>query len=829
MPVEVYTKGGITYEKNTYTGEVKRLKQSIRTTEQEKKDLSSSKSSKSQSDYVNYYERQKSIDPNMISNENKITRVKDDSGRTIGVSDPVARKSFGFSQPLTAQQEQDVLIAESQRQVQRQAPKKEQARVKAENVFNQTPTRSTRKDFGSSINFNPSAGTPGMVRSVNQRNRFRNSFDEPKGVTFPEFLSNVANLRGRKNDNKILGGVANLAAGFSASVISTNKFVSSAVTEPGRVAENIGSTGKTFLQGDLVIPEIGQALRNEPQFATGFIGAEILTGGVGGELGKAAGKTASKAIRAAVTRFDPRFIKASDDVISGIPSAKSSVDIELAGGFKSTSEPLRKQVSLAGDDVLGVSAQRNLFNRRTKEILVDKPLPTPDSPPLEKAFFADPRGRLRQSRLGSGFKGDPLIKPDADDFVGSGLTEDIVFAREKPQALFFEDAKVASFPDNLKVVEYKLRSGKSLSAAEQKALTKWQLTPTSEFKTPGFLSSESEIVLAPGDVIEKVGKRGVTLLRPEGKLFPERVTIYEAKIKSGDGLTTSSVPSFTTSSLPSSFKNAKTTTLSSRLKPSRRASASQVIGRSMGISSPSSSSVPSSPNVLSGSVSYKVDSPPLSYSFTSRKSPSSSVIIPSKSSVSVKSSFKIPAGSGSRGGSSGRSSETSISGASPSASAASSSTKSSTINSLRTSSLRSNKPTSGASGFPTSPSRSTTFTPFPTFKKPRERPRDFSVQVRKQGKFVTIGRGLSKQSAITRGRTVIGSSPLASFKILQGRTALNINKLGLGGRGFFQSKKGSGVIVEKTKFRISSLGEKIGIPGKAKRKRLNRNIFGGLL
>lgn len=208
-------------------------------------------------------------------------------------------------------------------------------------------------------------------------------------------------------------------------------------------------------------------------------------------------------------------------------------------------ESLKQQVRIAGTRVTAVSAQADrlvTFIRNSK--IVRKPIPGEDdfSPAtkkllkrfddktitkkeliqlekevqvLERSFFADPRGKVRTKRLGAEQKEASLLDI---------LSGDVTFKSSKPQILVFEDVRVAKFPEKLKDVEKALKTGKTLTKSQSKRLLTFQMKKTGEFKPIGALSKESEITLAPGEIIKRVKKVGVTLVN--GK----KVEIIQAKI-----------------------------------------------------------------------------------------------------------------------------------------------------------------------------------------------------------------------------------------------------------------------------------------------------------
>lgn len=139
---------------------------------------------------------------------------------------------------------------------------------------------------------------------------------------------------------------------------------------------------------------------------------------------------------------------------------------------------------------------------------------------LERSFFADPTGQIRPSRLG-------IRKEQPMGFIDS-MVEDITFRKKQPQILFFENVQVQNFPRSLRQVAMKLRRGQALTKAEGDALLRFQLTKSRKFKPVGFISKESEITLAPGEVIKKGRRIGVQIVN--GRKVPlVRAEIYRPR------------------------------------------------------------------------------------------------------------------------------------------------------------------------------------------------------------------------------------------------------------------------------------------------------------
>lgn len=85
----------------------------------------------------------------------------------------------------------------------------------------------------------------------------------------------------------------------------------------------------------------------------------------------------------------------------------------------------------------------------------------------------------------------------------------------------------------------------------------------------------------------------------------------------------------------------------------------------------------------------------------------------------------------------------------------------------------------------------------------------FDVYVRKKGKFVKAGEGFDLQTAIRKGKEIVGTTASASFKVVERKSqrVVNLQGMGLSNDRFYASRKESGVIIEKSSKRIKSLGE----------------------
>ena len=291
--------------------------------------------------------------------------------------------------------------------------------------------------------------------------------------------------------------------------------------------------------------QFGQLIRVSPTEAFAKIGGEIvLLKGTGSSLrvvGKVTGNVA--------TRLNPKFKRIKKGEIN-LKTTGGKTTIRVGGTVKQIQEPLKKQVSQAGKRVTAVSAQADaikadkIIDFIKSRRVIRKPIPGEEKfgrstkallrkfdsgritrqqlirlqkkvPLLERSFFADPSGRFRPSRLGAKQKDATLLDL---------LAGDVTFRSPKPQILVFENVKVSKFPKALKSIQTKLRKGKTLTREEGLKLERFQLKKSGEFKPVGALSKEPEITLAPGEIIKKVRKVGVTIIN--GK----RVSIVQVKV-----------------------------------------------------------------------------------------------------------------------------------------------------------------------------------------------------------------------------------------------------------------------------------------------------------
>lgn len=305
--------------------------------------------------------------------------------------------------------------------------------------------------------------------------------------------------------------------------------------------------------------------------AIGKIGSYYVVGKITNKGFKATGRITGKA----VTKLDPYFVgeakigtklvipnepirnlgitklvKRSVEKGLGIKQvSKQATELKVVGRIPT--ESIASQLKKSGTKVSAISSQADaLLNIIKNEKVIRKPIPnetklsasakkllnkfdkgkiTPSELVrldkaikkvggkgiLERSFFADPNLRIRPSRLGISTK--------------DGTIKDLLSGRaslkgKKPQILLFKNIKVETFPKSFKDIKSSLKKGKPLTESQTKRLLEFQLKKSGKFKPLGFVTRESEITLASGEVIKRGKKVGVTLV--EGK----RVPIIEAEV-----------------------------------------------------------------------------------------------------------------------------------------------------------------------------------------------------------------------------------------------------------------------------------------------------------
>ncbi len=323
-------------------------------------------------------------------------------------------------------------------------------------------------------------------------------------------------------------------------VIKLPKTIFIAGKDPIKTTKNIFNVVKTIpssiAQGG---EDFGKLLRVSPGLALFKVGKEILIMKGTGKALKVVGRLGGQA-RAVLS---PKFRKVKLNKITIPPRITGkTISIKIGGPVKKLREPIRKQAKLAGKKVNAVSAQADrLVNIIKKQKIVRKPIPNEanlspltkkllkrfdqrkitskqlarlelrirkeaKTSLLERSLFADPRGRLRPSRLGLKTKDASLIDI---------LSGDVAFRTPKPQVLIFQKALVQKFPKTkiFNNIKKKLKTKNPVfTKAESEAFLKFQLRKSGRFKPVGALTKEPEITLAPGEIVKKGKTLAVTLI-----------------------------------------------------------------------------------------------------------------------------------------------------------------------------------------------------------------------------------------------------------------------------------------------------------------------------
>ncbi len=278
----------------------------------------------------------------------------------------------------------------------------------------------------------------------------------------------------------------------------------------------------------------GQLLRVSPTEAIAKIGAEyfVLRG-----IGKGV-KIIGKVSRRAIARASPKFLTRVTQIATTIPIKIGGKTVVLKTVGKVPIETIKRQIEIAGKKVPVITTAQSskLISLMKQKKIIRKPIPQEATLSgrtrklladfdrgrlsirqmneldlrvqsetgqalLERSLFADPRGRIRPSRLGVLFEEEAKL---IDILAG-----DVSFTSPKPQILIFLDEKIEKFPTALRKIKIKIAKGQTLTKKESKVLLQFQLKKTGKFKPLGFVSKESEVTLAPGDLIKRVKKVGI--------------------------------------------------------------------------------------------------------------------------------------------------------------------------------------------------------------------------------------------------------------------------------------------------------------------------------
>jgi len=289
-----------------------------------------------------------------------------------------------------------------------------------------------------------------------------------------------------------------------------------------------------------------QLIKTSPSEAIAKVGSDILTGMIVGEIFKPIGKLTTNVATRLSTKFSGVAKVGGKLVIKG-----KDITIKVVGSIPKQS--LRGQVGLAGKAVNAISSQaQSLLSYVKRNKVIRKPLGLTKTGKtiesslsnygkkllnklddgkitaneiiklnsmvkklgskgiLERSFFADPFSRVRPSRLG--------VVATKEGNIFDLLSGKATIKAQKPQILLFENVKIQKLPKTLSSIKSKLLSGKTLSKLETAKLLTWQQRVTGKFKPIGFVTRESEITLAPKEIIKRVKKVGVTLVN--GKRVP---------------------------------------------------------------------------------------------------------------------------------------------------------------------------------------------------------------------------------------------------------------------------------------------------------------------
>lgn len=480
-----------------------------------------------------------------------------------------------------------------------------QSRRTSNRTGNRTRNNTSKKSGGSSSQNNQTQQVKQQVSEVR-------AVEQKKGLDgLQQRISmerSISRTKQRRGSSGFIEGPKRFGLSALGSGVGLAQFAKAAVTDPKGTAKG---TVQAVKEAPKNIKGSGGRIRDDPSSFFGGLAGEALIG-VG--LSKA-----PSAIARARARGSSKFIPSKDGTLSGVKIADDVSDIKLVEGVGSTAEDVATQASRAGKEALPVSAARDLFNPLERKKPINKPKPTASSPELERAFFADPgevskggkvTGRLRQSRLGLDDEASltDILAGDAK----------LSLRRERSQAIIFPKQKIEKFPGQLSDVEAALKSGKSLSASQAARLESFQLTPSGKFKPVGFVSRESEITLAPGEVIRKKRVAGrtiiqgkpVTLLETEVVQAPKDIVNLANKRRSNIPLTSKELT-----------KLDRFTGISSR----------QVTGKTIPLSRPLSSSLTFGRRVSRSPFSRSKRSSPFT-SVPSFSSPSSSSRLPIRSS-----------------------------------------------------------------------------------------------------------------------------------------------------------------------------------------------------
>lgn len=325
--------------------------------------------------------------------------------------------------------------------------------------------------------------------------------------------------------------------------------------------KELPNTIKSIVQNPSLLKSVPSAIKQDVNEFRGLVRASPTSalGKIGTELlllkGTSKGlKALSRGTELASARLSTKFVGKAKvgNKLRIVTKAGKEIDLDVVGRIGSKGLPretLSKQISRAGKKVTGISTQADeLVGFVKRKRIVRKPIPNEAKLAsstkkllkkfddgrinknelvkldkaiqkqsgkgiLERSFFVDPEARIRPSRIG--------LEKEAS--ISDILKKDVTFKKQRPQILLFSEAKVEKLPKSLKKVGKKLANNKPLTKLESDAFLKFQLKKSGKFKPIGFASREPEITLAPGEIIKREKKVGVTIINRR------KVSIVEAK------------------------------------------------------------------------------------------------------------------------------------------------------------------------------------------------------------------------------------------------------------------------------------------------------------
>lgn len=329
--------------------------------------------------------------------------------------------------------------------------------------------------------------------------------------------------------------LAEFGLGIGSSIVGSAVFVKDFVFSPVKTAKSTGeaffSAGKKVISGE-GFPEVGQILRDEPYFSTGFLLGEYATyrgttaaikySQKGYKLGRARISTKYKPFDSETGLIDDIKLSSEIDILPGNVEA-SLVDVKKlnlgtkefnikVGGLNREIKLERPSVQLKkyeGKDLIGTSAQTDFAEQI-----------------LNREMFFDPQGRLRPSRF-QDLPEASLVDVLAGDFK-------IKFKEPTYQALVLQKPAV-KYPSDISKA---IKSGKGLTPSQLKRYQKIRNTANQQFKVSPKLSVEPEVILSPGEEIyfkKKVGKTiinkkpidiiEIDVKKPTAKYKPEKIKL----------------------------------------------------------------------------------------------------------------------------------------------------------------------------------------------------------------------------------------------------------------------------------------------------------------